>query len=88
MGYVLCQLPFQVYLFFFLSDIIDRNLKAGILKDDTFHDKGSSVFIDCDRHSLFIFSSRTLSLVLVDEVDDLFQFADSKDFFRSFQVGV
>lgn len=70
----------QTYLLFFLRDVIDRNLEAGILKDDTFHDKGASVFVDCDGHTLFVFSPRALLLVLVDEMNDVFQFADGEYF--------
>lgn len=62
--------------------------KAGVLKDDTFHDKGASVFVDCDGHTLFVFSPRALLLVLVDEMNDVFQFADGEYFLCRFQVRV
>ena len=78
----------QTYLLFFLRDVIDRNLEAGVLKDDPFHDKGASVFVDCDGHTLFVFSPRALLLVLVDEMNDVFQFADGEYFLCRFQVRV
>ena len=46
MGDILGQLAFESYLFFFLGDIVDGNLKAGILEDDTFYDKCPSVLVD------------------------------------------
>ena len=43
---VLCQLPFQADLLFFLSDVVDADLKAHILEDDALYDKSFPVFID------------------------------------------
>ena len=88
MGNVLRQLAFQAHLFFFLSDIVDRNLETGILEDNTFYDKCPSVLINSNRHPLLIFTERTLLLVLVYKMDNLFQLTDCKDLFRRFQVRV
>ena len=46
MGYILSQLAFESYLFFFLGDVVDGNFKAGILEDDTFYDKCPPVLVD------------------------------------------
>ena len=88
MGDILGQLAFESNLFFFLGNVVDGNLEAGILEDDTFYDKCPSILIDGDRHSFFTFSSRTFLLILIDKMNDLLQFADGKDFFCCFQVGV
>ena len=87
-GNVLRQLAFQAHLFFFLSDIVDRNLETGILEDNTFYDKCPSVLINSNRHPLLIFTERTLLLVLVYKMDNLFQLTDCKYLFRRFQVRV
>ena len=44
-GNVLCQLFFQKCLLLFLSDVIDGDFKAVILKDNAFHGKDTSVFV-------------------------------------------
>ena len=38
MGYVLCQLAFQAYLFFLLCDVINGDFKTQVLEDDAFYD--------------------------------------------------
>ena len=44
-GDILCQLFFQKCLFLFLSDVIDGDFKAVILKDNALHGKDTSVFV-------------------------------------------
>ena len=85
---ILRQLTFQIHLFFFLGDIIDWNLEARILEDDTFDDKRASVLVDGDGHSFLILTSRTLLPVLVDKMYDIFQFTDGENFLCRFQVGI
>lgn len=47
-GDVLRELPFQAYLFFFQSDVVDGDFKTQVLEDDTFYNEYASVFINID----------------------------------------
>ena len=82
---VLCQLPFQADLLFFLSDVVDADLKAHILEDDALYDKSFPVFIDSDGHSFLLLADGTCGS-FVDEVRYLFELADIEYLFCRFQV--
>lgn len=45
MGYVLCQLAFQAYLFFLLCDVINGDFKTQVLEDDAFYDEYTPVLL-------------------------------------------
>lgn len=82
---VLCQLLFQVDLFFFLSDVVDVDFKVYILEDDVFYDKSFFVFIDSDGYLFFFFVDGMFGS-FVDEVCYFFEFVDIEYFFCCFQV--
>ena len=58
MGYVLCQLAFQAYLFFLLCDVINGDFKTQVLEDDAFYDEYTPVFINVDGQSFLLFIRR------------------------------
>ena len=87
MGNILSQLAFESYLFFFLGDVVDGNLKAGILEDDTFYNEYAPVFIDVDGETLLFFIRRS-SLCLTDKIGDFLKFVNGKYLLGSLQVGI
>lgn len=80
MGYVLCQLAFQAYLFFLLCDVINGDFKTQVLEDDAFYDEYTPVFINVDGQSFFFFIRRA-SLRLADEVGNFLKLTDREYLF-------
>ena len=81
---VLGQLFLQACLLGFLGNIVDGNLEAVVLKNDTFQSEDTSVFLDvhgCPSHFLAV-----LPLVLGDEAGDRGKFGHGKDFLHLAEV--